>query len=181
MNWKVDNWACSIDSHNHFWVNINFNLHIRDVTPWEYLWKKLPLIPSKNWLNNIFFLLSSTASIPNLHRNDAVTWFTLHNIKDGNVMSLSEAVVVFIEVTVPESKYSRKFRIEVIKERAKDASTTCKNKSYIIIKTDKHKSTSPSSTLRQVLKIFPLSLLILPSGLHVRNDPFCLYLNIEIS
>ena len=48
-------------------------------------------------------------------------------------MSLSEAVVVFIEVTVPESKYSRKFRIEVIKERAKDASTTCKNKSYIIV------------------------------------------------
>ena len=50
-------------------------------------------------------------------------------------MSLREAVVVFIEVTVPESKYSRKFKIEVIKERAKDASTTCRNKSYAIIKT----------------------------------------------
>ena len=39
---------------------------------------------------------------PSLLKYEAVTWLTLHKIMEGNVISLSEAVVVLIEVTVPD-------------------------------------------------------------------------------
>ena len=54
-------------------------------------------------------------------------------MKEGKVMSLREAVVVFMEVTVPDFLYSKKLSIEAYKEIPKDASTTCRRKSCTLV------------------------------------------------
>ena len=76
-------------------------------------------------LNRRCFLLTSLSWIPNFNKNDWVTWFTLHKDNEGNVASLREAVVVLIDVTMPDWRYSLMFKTDVNTDKIIEPITTC--------------------------------------------------------